>query len=61
MRAQRDHRGYRYPRKTLSAGFIDALEDRIRSEARRFHVSMSFVIAVALGDYFGVDHERYNS
>lgn len=59
MRAQRDHRGRRYPRRMLAAGFIDALELRIRAESRRFHVSMSFVIAVALGDYFGIDHERY--
>lgn len=59
MTCQRDHRGCRYPRKTLTGGFTDALDERIRAESIRWRVSMRFVIAVACGDFFGIDHERY--
>lgn len=47
-------------RKKLTVAVLEQIEDRIRQTEERFNVSRSFVIAVALADFFGINHERYN-
>ena len=47
-------------RKALPACVLKEIERAVENEAKRFHVSKSFVVAVALADAFGVkDQERY--
>lgn len=49
-------------REPLPSCVIKAIRDRVESLATRYHVSKSFVIAVALADQFGIsDQERYQS
>lgn len=49
-----------YVRIAVSSRMTLAIEKRIRETCKRFHVSRSFVIAVACADYFGISHERYD-
>lgn len=45
-------------REGLSAGVIGATKRRIEQEARRFNVSKSFVIAVALAHVFKIKEQE---
>jgi hypothetical protein len=45
-------------RQMLSAGFIAALEAEIERTAKRFHVTRSFVIAVAVADSLGIEEQE---
>lgn len=57
---QRPIKGARGPRPTLSASLMAAIEHEVGWRARKFRVSRSFVIAVALADAFNVDgQEQY--
>lgn len=50
----------RRPRARLNATTLDTIEAEVRKTARRFGVSRSFVIAVALAEHFGIkDQEQY--
>lgn len=50
----------RRPRARLSATALASIDAEIKKAARRFGVSRSFVIAVALADHFGIkDQEQY--
>lgn len=61
------HKGIRYQRARpgytrikIGSCVRGEIERRVRHTADRFGVSRSFVIAVALADYFGVDVERFD-
>jgi hypothetical protein len=45
-------------RRRVSAGVMRETEKCIRQSCARFQVSRSFVIAVALADYFGVSGQE---
>lgn len=54
-------RGVYVKREKIGAAVLDQIEMHIRQTAERFNVSRSFVIAVALADFFGIaNHERFN-
>ncbi|HVL69275.1 MAG TPA: hypothetical protein VM364_18605 [Vicinamibacterales bacterium] len=56
MRRQRPVKGGRQP---LPACVIRQIHDEVDRTARKFNVSRSFVIAVALGHTFGIEVEEY--
>lgn len=48
-------------RKKVSSGVIGRTADKVAAEARFLKVSKSFVIAVALADYFDIkEQEKYD-
>lgn len=55
IRRQKPVRG---GRKRLSASFIREIEREVERTAARFHVSRSFVIAVAVADSLGVEDQE---
>lgn len=56
FRMQRRVRG---GRQQVSSCVVRELRRAVRDEAKRYGVSQSFVIAVAIGDALGVDVESY--
>lgn len=60
MKHQPKSRRKNAPRRTaLSTRVIEDLDRAVRAEARHFKCSMSWVIAVAVGDALGVDVVGY--
>lgn len=50
------------PKLKLSATSIEEIEKAVRKTADKFECSKSFVISVALADFFGIKkQERYDS
>ena len=47
-----------YKRRNMGTAVIHATEKKIQSECRKYNVSRSFVIAVALAHYFDVSHQE---
>ena len=47
-----------YKRRNMNAALIQETEDKIIHTCRKFNVSRSFVIAVALAAYFGVNKQE---
>ena len=48
-------------RKQVSTRVIRQIEKHIEHTSKRFDCSKSWVIAVALADFFGIEIERYDS
>ncbi len=48
-------------RKAVSATVLKQIRRHIEFTADRFDCSKSWVVSVALADFFGVEIERYNS
>lgn len=55
-----DTRGRVIARAPMGTALGPTVEAAIAETMRRFHVSRSFVIAVAVSTFFGVDTERYD-
>jgi hypothetical protein len=49
----------KYPKVPRASAFTRELNAALEKEAKRFNVSKSFVIAVALADALGVDYAEY--
>ena len=47
-----------YRRSTMATAVIAETEDKIQKTCRKFNVSRSFVIAVALAQFFGVKKQE---
>lgn len=45
-------------RQRMSAGLLKSIEREVNRTAARFHVSRSFVVAVALAQHFGVSEQE---
>lgn len=43
----------------MPGGFIKDIETAIEKTAQRFHVSRSFVIAVACAEFFGIEEQEH--
>jgi hypothetical protein len=51
-------RGVKGGRTPVASGVIRDIEHAIAAEQRKYGVSRSFVIAVALGAFFGIDEQE---
>ena len=58
QRARYDSRGRRLHRVPVSACLMEDIERHITATRKKFNVSRSFVIAVALADYFGISEQE---
>lgn len=58
QRARYDSRGHRLTRVPVSACLLEEIERHITATRKKFNVSRSFVIAVALADYFGITEQE---
>jgi hypothetical protein len=58
VRPRRRQRPVKGGRQYLAAGLIAEIEREVDRASARFRVSRSFVIAVALADYFGIEEQE---